>query len=449
MKEQTTQDLDFSSSVNVARRGDYGRTGGRPNDGRFGNAQSGRQQSGGRQGGGGSNNYHSGGGYQGSGQQGGHGGNRSDGGPGGSRTGGGGNDGRRSRPRCQICGIWGHGALTCRNRFNQVYQADSSRSGNAASTSQGNNVHPPWYIDSGATDHLTNDLERLNVQERYHGRDQVQVANGAGLSISHIGHSSLAGSVHSLALKNILHVPNISKNLLSVHRIVSDNDVFIEFHRHFFCVKDKATKNIILQGRSRGGLYPVPFHRASSSTTRHAFSGVKLSFRQWHQRLGHPSNNVVQSTVKNNSLLCSPNSDSSVCDACQRAKSHQLPYNHSTRVSTAPLELVHTDVWGPALSSSGGYKYYVSFVDDYSRHCWIYLLKHKSDVEDIFYIFQAHVERFLNNKIRAVQSDWGGEYHRLNAYFVASAFSIVFLAHIRLNKMVLLNKSIDTSSRLA
>jgi histone deacetylase 1/2 len=115
--------------------------------------------------------------------------------------------------------------------------------------------------------------------------------------------------------------------------------------------------------------------------------------------------------------LCSPNSDSSVCDACQRAKSHQLPYNHSTRVSTAPLELVHTDVWGPALSSSGGYKYYVSFVDDYSRHCWIYLLKHKSDVEDIFYIFQAHVERFLNTKIRAVQSDWGGEYHRLNAYF--------------------------------
>ena len=56
------------------------------------------------------------------------------------------------------------------------------------------------------------DLERLQVHERYDGKDQVQVANGAGLSISHIGHSHLAGS--SLKLNNILHVPYISKHLL-------------------------------------------------------------------------------------------------------------------------------------------------------------------------------------------------------------------------------------------
>ena len=107
-------------------------------------------------------------------------------------------------------------------------------------------------MDTGATDHLTHDMERLHVHEPYHGRDQVQVANGAGLSVLHIGHSRLAGPMHSLDLRNILHVPNISKNLLFVHRIVSDNDVFIEFHRDFFCVKDKATKTIFLQGRSQG-----------------------------------------------------------------------------------------------------------------------------------------------------------------------------------------------------
>jgi hypothetical protein len=66
----------------------------------------------------------------------------------------------------------------------------------------------------------------------------IQVANGAGLSISHIGHSILAGS--SLKLQNILHVPHISKHLLSVYRLVSDNDVFVEFHRHFFCVKTRS-----------------------------------------------------------------------------------------------------------------------------------------------------------------------------------------------------------------
>jgi hypothetical protein len=63
-------------------------------------------------------------------------------------------------------------------------------------------------MDTGATDHLTNDLQRLHMQERYGGTDQVQVTNGAGLSTAHIGHSSLAGS--PLKLNNILHVPNIS-----------------------------------------------------------------------------------------------------------------------------------------------------------------------------------------------------------------------------------------------
>jgi hypothetical protein len=162
-------------------------------------------------------------------------------------------------------------------------------------------------------------MAQLHIQERYHGKDQVQVSNGAGLSISHVGHSRLSGPMHSLALKNIINVPNISNNLLSVHSIISDNGVFIKIYHRFFYVKDKVTKKVILQGRSRGGLYPITFSKASSST-HHASSSIKLSPRQWHQRLGHPSNNVVQNIVRNNNLLCSPNSDISVCDACQRAK---------------------------------------------------------------------------------------------------------------------------------
>jgi histone deacetylase 1/2 len=285
---QDTVKIDFSSSANAARRGNQG-------SGRFGGGQGGALQGGGGgyqgQGGGGYN----GGGYQGGGYQGNQGGGyqghqgprnggrnggrgqgggsqgggyqgQGGGGQGGGRNNGGGNDGCGRRPHvcCQICGIWGHEALSCRNHFNQVYQADDTGSGNAASTSQSDPPH--WLVDSGATDHLTHDMERLHVHERYNGRDQVQVTKCASLSISHIGHSRLAGPMHSLAFKNILHVPAISKSLLFVHKFVSDNDVFIEFHRHFFCVKDTAMKKIILQGRSHGGLYPIPFHRASSST---------------------------------------------------------------------------------------------------------------------------------------------------------------------------------------
>ena len=101
------------------------------------------------------------------------------------------------------------------------------------------------------------------------------MANGAGLSISYIGHSKLPGS--SLHLKNILHVPHISKHLLSVFRLVSDNDIFIEFHRSFFLVKDKATRRVLLRGRSHGGLYPIPFGRASSASSRQASSSTRIT----------------------------------------------------------------------------------------------------------------------------------------------------------------------------
>lgn len=151
--------------------------------------------------------------------------------------------------------------------------------------------------------------------------------------------------------------------------------------------------------------------------------GAKLTSEQWHRRLGHPSSSVVQSIIRSNKLACAPSRESLVCDACQRAKVHRLPFNNSTHVTSSPLELVHTDVWGPARTSVGGFKYYVSFLDDYSRFTWIYLIKRKPDVEQVFYSFQTHVERLLNTKIRIIQSDWGGKYRRLSRYFHKTGIS--------------------------
>jgi hypothetical protein len=118
--------------------------------------------------------------------------------------------------------------------------------------------------------------------------------------------------------------------------------------------------------------------------------------------------------VSKNSLPCvSDSSPDLVCDACQQAKSHQLPYPKSSSVSTSPLELIFFDVWGPI----GRNKYYVSFIDDFSKFTWIYLLKHKSEVFQKFQEFQNLVERLFDKKILVVQTDWGGEYQKLNTFF--------------------------------
>jgi histone deacetylase 1/2 len=119
-----------------------------------------------------------------------------------------------------------------------------------------------------------------------------------------------------------------------------------------------------------------------------------------------------------NNLPCLGESNKeSVCDACQEAKSHQLPYPKLHSVSTQPLQLIFSDVWGPSPFCVGRNIFYVSFIDDYSKLVRLYPLKHKSEVFQIFNEFQNLVERLFNRKIISMQTDWGGEYKKLHLFF--------------------------------
>jgi transposase InsO family protein len=103
------------------------------------------------------------------------------------------------------------------------------------------------------------------------------------------------------------------------------------------------------------------------------------------------------------------------CSACLSSKSHQQSFSHVHTRSLSPLELIYTDVWGPSpICSSAGFKYYVSFLDDFSRYTWIFPIACKSDVSAIFNQFKLYVERYFSCLIKTVQSDWGGEYRSLS-----------------------------------
>jgi histone deacetylase 1/2 len=226
-------------------------------------------------------------------------------------------------------------------------------------------VDTNWYYDTGATDHITGELKKLSTHDNYTGQDQVRTAEGTGMHISHIGHSQLRTPHASFNLNSILHVPSASKNLLSVHRFTLDNHVFIEFHPFFFVIKDQATRRVLFRGPCYGGLYPLM--PTSSVSSKHAYITIKPSSSTWHRRLGHPSSFVVQQVLRQNKIAYTPESTPYVCDSCQLAKSHQLPYPTSSSRSTVPLEQIFSDVWGPAPLSAGKHSYYVSFIDDFSK----------------------------------------------------------------------------------
>jgi hypothetical protein len=246
-----------------------------------------------------------------------------------------------------------------------------------ANTARSYGVDSNWYADSGATDHVTGNLEKLTVRDTYNGHDQIYAANGTGMHIKNIGHSIIHTPYQDLSLS---HVPQATKNITSIHRIAYDNNVFFELHPNFLFIKDRESRKILLQGRTKGGLYPLP----CSTTAVHAgqaLSTVKIPASRWHAHLGHPSSSIVKVVLSKNSLpVISDTSSESVCDSCQQGKSHQLPYPVFTSILKGHLELIFFDVWGPACDSIRRYKYYVTFIDDYSKFTWLFLLKHKSEV---------------------------------------------------------------------
>jgi hypothetical protein len=80
-------------------------------------------------------------------------------------------------------------------------------------------------------------------------------------------------------------------------------------------------------------------------------------------------------------------------------------------------------LWGPAPTSVVRHTYYVSFIDDFSKYNWVFLIKQKSDVFQVFKNFQNLVDRKFDRKIISMQTDWGGEYEKLNSFSPANRYS--------------------------
>ena len=123
---------------------------------------------------------------------------------------------------------------------------------------------------------------------------------------------------------------------------------------------------------------------------------------------------------------------------------HNLPFLKSQFIAFTPFELVHSDLWGPApMNSINGFKYYILFIDHFTRFTWIYLLKSKSEVFAKFVQFKAMIENQFSAKIKTFRLDGGGEDTSTKFKTYLSQQGIKFHVHILLNKMVWWRGSTD------
>lgn len=436
-------------------------------------------------------------------------------GRGGGRSGRGG--GRFGKVSCQICHKSGHDASVCyhiysysgapsvpspRAPFNPYMMAPRAPSyppsfGYPAAPRPTPPRHPQpqafltgsdsgfsnqlWYPDSGASHHVTPDASNLSDASSLTGAEQVYMGNGQGLCINSVGSMNFPLSNHpnsSLMLHNLLLVPHITKNLMSVSKFAQDNRVFFKFHPQVFLVKSQDSSEVLLRGTvGADGLYNFinpalslsKFHSYNScnnlsSTCNSAASsncisscnpvshineittGSSLQFSPtthvstvnisnshsfvpcstsisdskyilWHTRLGHPHHQALAEVLKICNVPIPHKPPTASCSACCLGKSHRLPSSLSTTVYHHPFELVVCDLWGPSpIHSSGGYTYFLTCVDAFSRFVWVFPLRLKSDTLTQFIHFKTMVELQFNCKIKGVQSDGGGEFKPFTKY---------------------------------
>ena len=131
-----------------------------------------------------------------------------------------------------------------------------------------------WYLDSGATHHITNNMANMHVREEFKDSDQLTIGNGQGLIITHIGdacfnHKSFKSAFkHTpITLKDILLVPSITKNLISISKLTTGNNLSIEFVGNVCYVKDSLKGQVLLQGLAEKELYKLLLKSSQSPTS--------------------------------------------------------------------------------------------------------------------------------------------------------------------------------------
>jgi transposase InsO family protein len=252
-------------------------------------------------------------------------------------------------------------------------------------------------------------------------RIPIRLADGSVLYSEGVGSVQFIPEVNGrkmapLEFTNVLYVPSLSTNLFSV--------LYLTIHRHFTVSIKLDTLHFIRESQTVfeakisssnaaylvGETIPVEELASLSSTAT-----LPMDLTLLHRRLCHHHLAGIRKLLSGNLVtglrLDSKAEPDPVCEACKAGKMHADPFPTSSTRASRPLQLVHSDVHGPVkVSTHQGYRYWVSFIDDFSRFKAVYLLKRKSEVFGAFKQFKAWAENLTGQMMGSLRDDKGGEY---------------------------------------
>jgi len=274
-----------------------------------------------------------------------------------------------------------------------------------------------WYLDSGAACHCTGRRDWLHgyTDIKSSGR-YLEFANGSREEVEGTGTLIVettidGGQTRVLAIKDVLYSHKLGKNLLSTRKILA-NGGRVRMDARRYEVFDHQGR-VMIQGTARNNLYAmelvVVFPNSQINTVRmeSQSKGHEVAM-DLHRRYGHVGRWRLTCIAKH--LGIKIDATKLDCEICAKAKQTRAPIKDGPAPRSNQLaQRVHSDVCGPMQTASlGGNKYFVTFIDDYSRYAKVYLMKEKSEV-------LSHFKNYLlslpdQHRCRVLHSDQGGEY---------------------------------------
>ena len=270
-----------------------------------------------------------------------------------------------------------------------------------------------FIIDSGASDHMVSDRNLLvNIRKLVKPITVTLADQNTALTATETGDMPVniadkgakSGTVH-----NVLLIPSLRYNLLSVSRIESAGG---EIHFKGGQANVYIKRHLIGTGQRKGDLYWLEM--TSTVATANISSRAANEMELWHRRFGHVNAQSLKAMQKNQHVLGLPKvpfQSIGCCDTCVQSKSTRLPFNDTRTRATRPLGRIHSDVCGPIDPRTfNGFRYFVTFIDDFSHMVAVYLMKSKDETLQSFKSYEAMATSHFNLSISRLRCDNGGEY---------------------------------------
>ena len=332
---------------------------------------------------------------------------------------------KRKPPRCWTCDEVGHIQRFCPKRKDKSQHRAKITEDEIESDSNGEGAFPvsdevpedKWLVDSGASSHMTPKRDYFTKYRSFSTPEKVGLGDGrvvdaVGVRTIRLNMLFKVSNSKRAVMYDVLHVPKLTCNLFSVRATAKmGNSVKFGQSRCWIRGPKGALEGM---GSLAGKLYHLKCEVITGKEKASMVSEDLPEVDLWHQRLGHLNRQQLNTLVDRDlasGIKLSTTSKLSFCEGCVEGKMQRKPFKPLThQQSKKKLELVHSDVCGPLQAESiGGSRYFVTFIDDYSRCVSVYFIKHKTEVFEKFKLFEAMVTKECGEPIMKLRTDNGGE----------------------------------------